>query len=153
MLNIRFCSLFPLISSLLSSSFLQVIPVSHLIQVGYNIAPKLDTPLSEMLALGLERYVDELTEISLQASKEYALEKVCLAFIHVCYCSVISVLRIETMRNLIISYCTLFFGGTVVRCRAHNPRVVCSISALATFEDSVLGQGVNTNCASLHPGE
>lgn len=45
-------------------------------QVGYNIAPKIDTPLSEMLALGLERYVDELTEISSQASKEYALEKV-----------------------------------------------------------------------------
>ena len=43
-------------------------------------------------------------------------------------------------------------GGTVVRRRAHNPRVVCSIPALATFEDSILGQGVNTNCASLHPG-
>ena len=42
-------------------------------------------------------------------------------------------------------------GGTVVRRRAHNPRVVCSIPALATFEDSILGQGVNTNCASLHP--
>lgn len=45
-------------------------------KVGYNIAPKIDTPLSEMLALGLERCVDELTEISAQASKEYALEKV-----------------------------------------------------------------------------
>ena len=44
------------------------------------------------------------------------------------------------------------FGGTVVRRRAHDPRVVCSIPALATFEDSILGQGVNTNCASLHPG-
>ena len=43
-------------------------------------------------------------------------------------------------------------GGTVVRRRAHNPRVVCSVPALATFEDSILGQGVNTNCASLHPG-
>ena len=43
-------------------------------------------------------------------------------------------------------------GGTVVRRRAHNPRVVCSIPALATFEDSILGQGVNANCASLHPG-
>ena len=51
---------------------------SLLLKVGYNIAPKMDTPLSEMLALGLERYVDELTEISSQASKEYALEKVML---------------------------------------------------------------------------
>ena len=42
-------------------------------------------------------------------------------------------------------------GDTVVRCRAHDPRVVCSIPALATFEDSILGPGVNTNCASFHP--
>ena len=53
-----------------------------------------------------------------------------------------------------MSFCLSFcgFGGTVVRRRAHDPRVVCSIPALATFEDSILGQGVNTNCASLHPG-
>ena len=42
--------------------------------------------------------------------------------------------------------------GTVVRRRAHDPRVVCSIPALATFEDNILGQGLNTNCASLHLG-
>ena len=36
--------------------------------------------------------------------------------------------------------------------RAHDPRVVCSIPALATFEDSIHGQGVNTNCASLQSG-
>ena len=28
-------------------------------------------------------------------------------------------------------------GGTVVRRLAHDPRVVCSIPALATFEDSM----------------
>ena len=43
-------------------------------------------------------------------------------------------------------------GGTVVKHRAHDPRVVCSKPTLAIFEDSILGQGVNTNCASLHPG-
>ena len=42
-------------------------------------------------------------------------------------------------------------GGTVVRRRAYNPRVVGSIPALATFEDSILGQRINTNCASLYP--
>ena len=56
--------------------------ISLLSKVGFNIAPKMDTPLSEMLALGLERYVDELTEISSQASKEYALEKVNLFVIN-----------------------------------------------------------------------
>ena len=56
--------------------------ISLLSKVGFNIAPKMDTPLSEMLALGLERYVDELTEISSQASKEYALEKVKLFVIN-----------------------------------------------------------------------
>ena len=55
---------------------IEVNEIFILLKVGYNIAPKIDTPLSEMLALGLERYVDELTEISSQASKEYALEKV-----------------------------------------------------------------------------
>ena len=43
-------------------------------------------------------------------------------------------------------------GGTVVRRGVHDPKVVCLIPALATFEDGILGQGVNTNCASLHPG-
>ena len=38
--------------------------------------PDEDTPLMEVLGLGLEKYLDELTEISSQASKEYALEKV-----------------------------------------------------------------------------
>ena len=36
--------------------------------------------------------------------------------------------------------------------RDHDPRVVDTKPALATFEESILGQGVNTNCASLHPG-
>ena len=40
----------------------------------------------------------------------------------------------------------------MVRRRAQDPRVVGSIPALATFEESILGQGVSTNCASLHPG-
>eukprot|EP00794_Sanderia_malayensis_P006878 gene6878-7653_t len=48
------------------------------LKVGYNITPKIDTPLSEMLAMGLERYVDELSVISAQASKEFALEKALL---------------------------------------------------------------------------
>ena len=33
----------------------------------------------------------------------------------------------------------------MARRRAHNPRFMCSIPVLATFEDSILGQGVNTN--------
>ena len=40
----------------------------------------------------------------------------------------------------------------MVRRRAHDPRVVCSKPTLAIFVDSILGQGVSTNCASLHPG-
>ena len=40
----------------------------------------------------------------------------------------------------------------VLRGQAHIPRVVGSKPELATFEDSFLGQGVNTNCDSLHPG-
>ena len=43
-------------------------------------------------------------------------------------------------------------SGIVVPRRPHNPRVVGSKPALATFENSILGQGINTNCASLHPG-
>ena len=39
----------------------------------------------------------------------------------------------------------------MVRCRAYDPRVVGSKPALATFEENILGQGVNTNCASLSP--
>ena len=50
----------------------------------------------------------------------------------------------------LVAMCGL--DGIVVRRRAHDPRVMGSIPALATFEDSILGQGVNTNCASLHPG-
>ena len=43
-------------------------------------------------------------------------------------------------------------GGIVERRQAHNPNVLGSKPALATFEDSILGQVVNTNCASLHLG-
>ena len=42
--------------------------------------------------------------------------------------------------------------GIVVRRQAHDPRAVASIPALATFEESILGQGVNTNRACLHSG-
>lgn len=38
--------------------------------------PTSETPLSDVLTLGLEKYLDVLGEISSQASKEYALEKV-----------------------------------------------------------------------------
>ena len=41
-----------------------------------DIMPKEDTPLFEMLQLGLEKFLDVLMGISSQASKEYALEKV-----------------------------------------------------------------------------
>ena len=40
----------------------------------------------------------------------------------------------------------------MTRRQAQNPRVMGSKPALATFEDSILGQGVNTNFAVLHPG-
>ena len=36
-------------------------------------------------------------------------------------------------------------GGVVVKRRAHDPRVVGSKPALATFEESILGPGVDTN--------
>ena len=39
----------------------------------------------------------------------------------------------------------------MVRHLAHDPRVVGSKPALATFEESILSQVVNTNGASLHP--
>ena len=38
--------------------------------------PQPETPLVEILGMSLEKYLDELTEISSQASKEFALEKV-----------------------------------------------------------------------------
>ena len=49
-------------------------------------------------------------------------------------------------------FVTFGLGGIVVRRRAHDLRVVGSKPALATFEVSIPGQGVNTNCASLRPG-
>ncbi len=52
------------------------LPVFHLVLGGSNIKPTESTPLSEVLQLGLEKYLDSLAEISSQASKEYALEKV-----------------------------------------------------------------------------
>ncbi|CAI9716307.1 dynein heavy chain 3, axonemal-like isoform X2 [Octopus vulgaris] len=44
-------------------------------EVGFDITPQEDTPLSEILKLDLERYLDELSAISSQANKEFALEK------------------------------------------------------------------------------
>ena len=38
--------------------------------------PTNETPLLEMLQMGLEKYLEDLGEISSQASKEFALEKV-----------------------------------------------------------------------------
>lgn len=46
------------------------------VQAGFDIQPQEDTPLLDVLQLGLEKYLDQLTEISSQASKEFALEKV-----------------------------------------------------------------------------
>ena len=42
--------------------------------------------------------------------------------------------------------------GTVARRQAHDLRVVGPKPAMSAFEESILGQGVNTSCASLHPG-
>ncbi|XP_073413059.1 dynein axonemal heavy chain 3-like [Dendrobates tinctorius] len=44
-------------------------------KVGFNITPHEGTSLLEILHLGLQKYLDDLNQISLQASKEYALEK------------------------------------------------------------------------------
>nr|XP_026694595.1 dynein heavy chain 3, axonemal isoform X2 [Ciona intestinalis] len=44
-------------------------------RIGFDMAPKPNTPLSEILKLKLERHLDDLTHISNQARKEYALEK------------------------------------------------------------------------------
>ncbi|XP_030856161.1 dynein heavy chain 3, axonemal-like [Strongylocentrotus purpuratus] len=44
-------------------------------KVGFNMTPQDDTPLVEMLQMGLEKYLEDLSEISSQASKEYAMEK------------------------------------------------------------------------------
>lgn len=52
----------------------------HLKQIGFNIAPKEDTTLNEMLVLGLDKFVEELTEISGRAAKEFSLEKVCKSY-------------------------------------------------------------------------
>lgn len=49
-------------------------------QIGFNIAPKEDTTLNEMLVLGLDKFVEELTEISGRAAKEFSLEKVCKSY-------------------------------------------------------------------------
>lgn len=44
-------------------------------QVGFTITPHESTILFEVLQFGLEKYLDDLNQISSQASKEYALEK------------------------------------------------------------------------------
>ncbi|XP_077987554.1 dynein axonemal heavy chain 3-like isoform X2 [Glandiceps talaboti] len=44
-------------------------------KVGFNMKPKDDTPLIDMLQMDLDKYLEDLSEISSQASKEYALEK------------------------------------------------------------------------------
>lgn len=40
------------------------------------MTPSETTPLSEVLQMGLDKYLEDLRDISSQASKEYALEKV-----------------------------------------------------------------------------
>lgn len=54
-------------------NYLSLLPA---FQVGFTIAPKPDTVLQEMLAMGLDKFLDELTEISGRAAKEFSLEKV-----------------------------------------------------------------------------
>ena len=43
-------------------------------------------------------------------------------------------------------------GGIAVRRRAHDSKVMGSIPALTTLEESIHRQGINTNRASLHSG-
>ncbi|XP_068702145.1 dynein axonemal heavy chain 3-like [Montipora foliosa] len=45
------------------------------VKIGFNIAPKEETTLNEMLVLGLDKFVEDLTEISGRAAKEFSLEK------------------------------------------------------------------------------
>ena len=63
-----------------------------------------------------------------------------------------SVILIHFYMRDSIDWRTIAIGGIVVKRRAYDPRAVGSIPALTTFEVSILGQGVSTNCASLHPG-
>uniref|UniRef100_UPI00398E963E dynein axonemal heavy chain 3-like n=1 Tax=Pristiophorus japonicus TaxID=55135 RepID=UPI00398E963E len=44
-------------------------------KVGFSITPQESTSLMDILQLGLEKYLEDLSHISSQASKEYALEK------------------------------------------------------------------------------
>ncbi|XP_055958183.1 dynein axonemal heavy chain 3 [Patella vulgata] len=44
-------------------------------KVGFDVTPKEDTPLNDVLGIGLEKFLDELMGISSQASKEFSLEK------------------------------------------------------------------------------
>uniref|UniRef100_A0A1I8FV89 DHC_N2 domain-containing protein n=1 Tax=Macrostomum lignano TaxID=282301 RepID=A0A1I8FV89_9PLAT len=44
-------------------------------EVGQNIEPQADTPLSSYLSLNLEKHLEQLSNISQKATKEFALEK------------------------------------------------------------------------------
>lgn len=44
--------------------------------MGFNITPKPETTLDEMLSFNLDRYLEELQEIASKANKEFSLEKV-----------------------------------------------------------------------------
>ncbi|KAL8620382.1 hypothetical protein ACOMHN_013007 [Nucella lapillus] len=44
-------------------------------KVGFDMTPSETTPLFEVLQMGLDKYLEDLRDISSQASKEYALEK------------------------------------------------------------------------------
>ncbi|XP_072257294.1 dynein axonemal heavy chain 3-like isoform X3 [Pyxicephalus adspersus] len=59
----------------MNGPFLQVNAEEVEEEVGFNITPDEGTTLFEVLQLGLEKYLDDLNQISSQASKEYALEK------------------------------------------------------------------------------
>jgi len=50
---------------------------TYFLQVGFDMTPGDETQLSEMLRMKLEKHLEDLTHISNQARKEYALEKVC----------------------------------------------------------------------------
>ncbi|MGH0174121.1 UNVERIFIED_CONTAM: hypothetical protein FKN15_009257 [Acipenser sinensis] len=53
--------------------------------VGFSIAPQESTSLHEILQLGLEKHLEELSQVSVQAGKEYALEHMERDWEHVCF--------------------------------------------------------------------
>lgn len=69
-----------------------------LYQVGFNITPKRETTLNEMLSFNLDRYLDELQEVAARANKEFSIEKV----------SYLNELRFLGMATFLQAYLTIY---------------------------------------------